>query len=288
MMRERITSTSNATRERQKKAFVKLLWYFLFLIFFVIGLSFLSRIDSLLIKEVNVSGNTILKEEDISKKTLSLLSKKRLLLFFGQNKFILSKKNIENSLKKEFPRILTIESSLEGNSINFSLTERERAHLWCGDNPPAYGDRLSSDEDCYFLDNSGFIFDTSPKFSSGVYFTFYKKIEDENPIGQYILDFDFLKDLESFIKGVKDAGFPVHSLVALDGGQYELLFNISSIHGDYAKLLFTEDQNLEEIYNKLISIVDEDPFKTDFENSPNGLEYIDARFANRIFYKFAE
>ena len=287
MMRERITSTSNVTKERRKKSFVKALWILLASVVFLIGLAFLSHLDDLLIKEVSVTGNEILKEEDIKNETFKILSKKRFLVFAGENKLIYSKKNLEESLKKSFPRILSIETNLENKKLYFNLVERERAHLWCGENPPKYG-QTGTDEECYFLDNSGFIFDTSPQFSSGVYFTFYSNLGDENPIGQHILNFEFLKDIESLIKGVSDAGFPVHSLVEKEDGQYELLFNIATTHLDYPRLLFTSDQSLNEVYNKFMSIVSEDPFRADFTEKPNQLEYIDARFKNRIFYRFTQ
>lgn len=287
MMRERITSTSNVTKERRKKTFVKTLWILLAFVVFLIGLAFLSHLDDLLIKDVSVKGNEILEQEDIKKETFKILSKKRLLVFAGENKLIYSKKNLEESLKKAFPRILSIETSLEGKTIFFTVVERERAHLWCGEEPPTYDDR-SLERECYFLDNSGFIFDKSPQFSSGVYFTFYSNIRSENPIGQHILNFDFLKDVESLITGVNDQGFPVHSLVAKADGQYELLFNMATVSRDYPKLLFTSDQTIGEVYNKFMSIVEEDPFRTDFIEKPNRLEYIDARFKNRIFYRFTE
>jgi len=287
MIRERISSTSSVTKERRKKSFVKILWILLGSVLFLIGLAFLSHLESLLIKEVSVSGNEILQEEEIEKETFKILTKKRFLVFAGENKILYSKKDLEQGLKKAFPRILSIETKLEGKKLFFSVVERERAHLWCGEEPPVYDDR-STNRECYFLDNSGFIFDVSPQFSSGVYFTFYSKIEDENPIGQNILNFDFLKDIESLIDGVNNEGFPVHSLVKVDEDQYELLFNMSTLRKDYPRLLFTSDQSVEEVYNKFMSIVEEDPFKTDFLEKPNRLEYVDARFKNRIFYKFTD
>ncbi|MDQ5883624.1 MAG: hypothetical protein QG654_538 [Patescibacteria group bacterium] len=287
MMRDRITSTSNLTKERRKKSFVKILWILLSFVVFLIGLAFLSHLNDLLIKDVSVKGNEILQEEDIQKEAFKILSKKRFLVFAGENRLIYSKGNLEEGLKKAFPRILSIEINIEGKKLLFNIVERERAHLWCGEEPPTYDERLTERE-CYFLDNSGFIFDKSPSFSSGVYFTFYSKIENDNPIGQYILGFDFLKDIDSLINGVNDQGFPVHSLVAREGNQYELLFNMSTVSRDFPKLLFTSDQSIGEVYNKFMSIVEEDPFKTDFLEKPNRLEYIDARFKNRIFYRFTE
>ncbi len=287
MIRERIKSTSNVTKERRKKSFVKTLWILLSLVFLLIGLAFLSHIKNLLITDVSVSGNEILEEGEIKSEAFKILAKKRFLVFAGENKIIYSKKKLEEGLKKKFPRILSIQTSLEEKKIYFDIVERERAHLWCGEEHPVR-DEISTERECYFLDSSGFIFDKSPQFSSGVYFTFYSKIENKNPVGQYILDFDFLKDIELLISGVKEHGFPVHSLVAKEDGQYELLFNLSTISKEYPKLLFTSDQNIGEIYNKFISVVEEDPFKTDFIEKPNKLEYIDARFKNRIFYKFSE
>lgn len=287
MMRDRITSTSNVTKERRKKSFVKMLWILLSIVVFVIGLAFLSHLDDMLIKDISVSGNKILKEEDIKEETFKVLSKKRFLVFAGENKLIYSKKDLEEGLKKSFPRILSIQINSEGKKLLFTIVERERAHLWCGEEPPTYDER-TKERNCYFLDNSGFIFDTSPLFSSGVYFTFYSKIEDGDPVGQHIFNFDFLKDIELLITGVNDEGFPVHSLVAKEEGQYELLFNMATVSKDYPKLLFTSDQSIGEVYNKFISIVQEDPFKTDFIEKPNRLEYIDARFKNRIFYRFTE
>lgn len=287
MMRERITSTSSKTKERHKKFFMKLVWSLLVLVLFLIGLAFVSRIDSLLIKEVSVSGNEILEEEEVVKEVFDILSENRFLFFSGENRFIYSKNKIDQRLKKTFPRILSLDIKLESKKLFIDLVERERAYLWCGENAPNYEDD-SSDQECYFLDNSSFIFDISPQFSSGVYFTFYSKLLDENPIGQTVLDYDFLKDVELLISSLRDKNFPIHSLAIKEEGQYELLLNIPTVSGEYPKLLFTADQSISEIYNKFISTIEEDPFKTDFLEKPNRLEYIDARFKNRIFYRFID
>ncbi len=287
MARKRIISISNVSKERRRHLFVKTLWILFGFVVLVIGLAFVSHIKKLLIQDISVSGNQIIKEEDVQKEAREILQEKRFFVFSGENKFIFSKNKLESGLKEFFPRILSIETNIENKNLHFTIVEREKSHLWCGEEPPTYNER-SADQKCYFLDNSGFIFDEAPQFSSGVYFTFYSKLENENPIGQYILNFEFLKDIESFISGVKEEGFPVHSLVVKEDGQYELLFSLNSIAKDYPKLLFISDQSLSEVYNKFISAVTEEPFRTDFLENPNSLEYIDARFKNRIFYRFIQ
>lgn len=287
MIRERIASSSNVLKERRNKSFVKFLWLLLLFIIFLIGLAFLSRIDSLAIKSVSVSGNEIIEKEDLESQVFKSLSENVFLIFSGKNKLLYSKKNLISDLKKEFPRILDVRVERNKQEVVLKIRERERAYLWCGEASPDFQDRFLERE-CYFLDNSGFIFDKSPQFSTGVYFTFYSKIEDKNPIGQYILDFEFLKNINLLVDAVEDKGLPVHSLLEKEEGQYELLFNIETLLSDYPKLMFTSDQTIDEVYNKFISIVDENPFKKDFLEKGNKLEYIDARFKNRIFYRFAD
>ncbi len=287
MIRERITSSSNVLKERRNKSFVKFLWFFLLGIILLIALAFISRIDKLLIKDVSVSGNEILKSEDLKDQVFKSLSKKVFLIFEGRDKFLYSKKTIIEDLKNNFPRILDVEVDRQNDKIILNIRERERAYLWCGEVSPEFKDRFLERE-CYFLDASGFIFDKSPQFSSGVYFTFYSKINEGDPIGQYVLDFEFLKNINLLVEAVEDKGLPVHSLVEKEDGQYELLLNMETTLSDFPKLLFTSDQTIDEVYNKFLSIVDENPFKKDFLEKREKLEYIDARFKNRIFYRFAE
>jgi hypothetical protein len=287
MTRKRITRPSHILKERRKKIFVKSLWVLFALVVFLIALALVSSIDSLVVKKVEVRGNEIVSEEDVSDAAFSVLSQNRFLIFAGENKFLYSKRALEEGIKKAIPRILSLSIVREGDKLLIDITERQRMYLWCGEEAPT---RVISgiSRDCYFLDKSGFIFDSSPGFSSGVYFTFYSKLNNENPVGQYVLNFDLLKDVESLISGLKDLGLSAHSLVSKDDGQYELLFDLAGRLPEYPKLLFVDDQSVDDIYNKIASILDEDPFKKDFLEKPGKLEYIDARFKNRIFYKFAD
>lgn len=288
MVRERITSQSPILKERRRRSLVKFLWILVGAVVVLIGLSFLSRLDSLLIHSVSFSGNQVLKSEDLEKAALGDLKENRIFLFAGENKLLFSKKRLIHDLKKQFPRILDIGVTRSGDSLSLTITERERAFLWCGSEAPLGPQDETSVQQCYFVDMSGFIFDVSPQFSSGVYFMLYAPIEEGDPVGQHIFNFEFLKDVDSFARSVEERGFPVHSLVLKEGGQYELLFNMSTIRSAYPRLLFTSDQGLGEVYDKFVSVVTQEPFKTDFIEKQNRLEYIDARFHNRVFYKFTD
>lgn len=273
-----ISKSSDVLKWRRKKFVIRILWVLLFKVLVLMGLSFVSRIDGLEIKNIVVSGNEVITSEEIEEEVFRALSENRFVFFSGKNKFIYSKSFVSLSLKKNIPRILDIQIKREENALLVDIVERKRSYLWCGE-------YLSEENECYFLDNSGFIFDTAPQFSSGIYFTFYSKIEG-GPVGQYILDFDIIKDIDLFIEEMSLLGLPINSLSYLGDGQYEVFINISRKSSFLPKILFTKDQSLDEVYNKIASIVDEEPFKSDFEKNENGLEYIDVRFKNRVFYRF--
>lgn len=287
MIRERITRSSDVLKERRRRLFVKFLWVALGLILLLIALGFVSHIDKLLLKDVKVSGNEILEEEEMKEKTFEILEENLFFIFARDNKFIYSKKDLSLKIMQAFPRILTIEITNDGEVLHYNISERERAFLWCGENAPVYEERFS-DKDCYFLDDSGFIFDVAPKFSSGIYFTFYTDIQDGNPIGQSVLNPDSIKEVGSLVKLLKEKDLPADSFVEKADGQYELLLDMTTTTGSYAKILFASDQTIGDVYNKINSVIPEDPFKTDFLEKRSKLEYIDARFKNRVFYRFKD
>lgn len=277
MKRGPISKSSDVLKGRRKKFFIKILWGLLVFLLLLIGLAFLSRIDDLEIQTISIDGNDMVSSEEVETEINKTLSRNRFLFFSGRNKLIYSKASIENEVKKNIPRILSVDVKRDGSVLNVSVGERERAYLWCGE-------KLSSDTECYFLDKSGFIFDIAPQFSPGIYFTFYSSIEGE-PIGQYILNFDIIKDIDIFVEAISRIGLPINSLAYMGEGQYEFYTTFGSITNP-AKILFTKDQTLDEVFNKIASIIDQDPFKSDFEASDGRLEYIDVRFKNRVFYRF--
>ncbi len=285
MKRERIKRSSRVLEERRKKTFIKTLWLLFALVVFLIALAFLSRMEDLLIDSVRVSGNEVISSEMLEGVALNTLEENPLFIFAGNNKFLYSKKILISSLKDEFPRILHASVRREGGTLLLSVVERERSYLWCG-NDFAVDTLGFTEKECFFVDESGLIFDKAPNFSKGVYFTFYSKVSDTEPIGQHILDFDTVKNIMLLVDALDQEGLPAHSLVVLDDTQYELLLNIGSSPNSPAKLLFSYGQSVDEIFNKLKTIMSEEPFKTEFAEKRNKLEYIDVRFNNRVFYRF--
>lgn len=271
----------------RRKFFRSIMWFFVIGLILFIAAGIVSHLKSLQIDKISVSGQEVLKEEDISKKTLDILSDNFLLFFSRGNKFIYTKNYLMASLKTTFPRIKDIDISRgEGNEIVISLSEREGKYIWCGEKPPSYTDRFQK-QDCYFVDETGFVFAESPYFTSGIYFTFYGgKITEDGPIGNYFHDFEKVNNLISLIELFEKEGINSHSLYIKEIGQYELFLDIYTTTGDYAKIVFSDDVSFDDIANKVILTFRSDEFSEKYKSQKSSLGYIDARFDNRIFYKF--
>ncbi len=82
--------------------------------------------------------------------------------------FCIPKNQILEVLQDNFKILKDINISIKNtNTLEVSLTERKALYTWCGASP------TSPSDNCYFVDENGYIFDQAPYFSGEVYFKFY-------------------------------------------------------------------------------------------------------------------
>ena len=288
-MRESLSSPTPLKKERRNRTLARLLGAVFILAVLFIGAGLLSHIPKMMITEVEVTGTKVLDGEDVGLKTLEYLKGNVALFYARGNIFIYSKNNIIEFIKQEFPRVYQVTGiERHGRKLNIDLEERQAAFTWCGFEAPSYETRFEK-RDCYFMDQTGFIFDQSPYFTPGVYLSFYGGIKsDISHIGQTIITENSVVGFGEIAKTLSSLKLPVHSVVIKSDGQNEFLLNIFTSTGTYARILFNEDVALAETLEKLESAAGEESFAAQFEDSGTTLEYIDTRFDNRVFYKFKE
>jgi hypothetical protein len=272
---------------RRNKALSRFIWTLVILVVLFIGLGLLSHIPKVIIREVDVSGTKVLNGEEISQNIKEYLEGNIAIFYARGNVFLYSKNKLESFILEKFPRVYrVVEITRDGRKLNIVLEERQAAFTWCGDIAPVYALRFEK-RDCYFLDQTGFIFDTSPFFTPGVYLAFYGGIKsDVEPIGQTLITQNSIMDFGRLSEVFEKLSLPIHSVVIKSDGQNEFLLNIFTTTNNYAKILFNEDIPLLEIESKIYSAVAEESFTEQFSDSDLELEYIDTRFSNRVFYKF--
>lgn len=288
-MRQTLSTPSPLKKERRNKALSRFLWLIFVLIVLFVGLGLLSHLPKIMITDVSVAGTKVLDDAEVRQKTLEYLEGNVALFYARGNVFIYSRKKATEFIKREFPRVYAVKSiDRTGQRLDIDLEERQAAFTWCGSDAPAYPNRFEK-KDCYFLDQTGFIFDQSPFFTAGVYLTFYGGINIDNPpIGQTIALKHSIVDFGDLARSLEELYLPIHSAVIHADGQNEFLLNLYTTTGDYARMLFNEDADLKDMEVKIKSAVGEESFAAEFEDRKEELEYIDTRFNNRVFYKFKE
>lgn len=286
-MRPELLRPSAIKQKRRSRSLRQLLFIFLGLVLIFIGLGALSHLPSLTITDIHVSDTKVLDKQELQNKTLEYLSGNKAFFYSRGNIFLFSKTELGLYLQESFPRIYAV-SSIERNknTLKIEIEERAPAYTWCGNSAPVFADRFKEKE-CFFLDQSGFIFDKAPFFTDGVYLTIYGGLsEGSEPIGETLTLASDMSSVHEFIKKTSDIGFKINSLVLLDEGQREFLLDLYTVNQDFAKVLFNKDNTLPDILDKLTTILSEEEFKKDLKLRSDKLLYIDTRFKDKVFYKF--
>jgi hypothetical protein len=272
-------------KRKKRKTFRKkvLLFFILFLVFFV-GTSFLTRINRFRIKEIKISGNRIIENKDIEKIVQKNIEKRYLWLFFKDNFLIYPKRSIKEDLYSSLKRIKNLSLKTSNFQIlEIAVEEYGGKYLWCGQVIPILNANL--DQKCFFLDDTGYLFDEAPYFSGSVYFKFYGGIDSSSDlvVGSSFSPNYFKKIIlfkESLASmNLKPASFWFES-------QDEVNISLDSEPSMGPSIIFNLDSDYQKITENLQTAITTEPLQTKLKENFYSLEYIDLRFGNKVFYKF--
>jgi len=273
---------------KKKRRIRRLRFVIIFVVLFLIivgGLSFFSFHKKLTINKVVVKGTSIIDPIDVTTRVEEQLKGKYYYLYSRANSFIYPQKKIYNDLIETFPRIEELNIIREGfNILNINIKERLGSYLYCGSSIPEIESEIG--ENCYFINNDGYIFDKAPYFSGSVYFKYYLNIKDSTlPLNQNILEQDRFHEIVRFIDGIKLLGFEPVSLLILDDGTHNLYLDHDSM-ATAPMILFRDDNDLENILNNLRTAMKKKEFSDEINSKYSSLLYIDLRFKSKVLYKF--
>jgi hypothetical protein len=272
--------------KRRVKRMRLVILFFILLVFIIGGLAFFSANKNVVIDKVVVSGNHIIDEEDIEKEINKNISGRYIYLFSKNNSFIYPHKKIYDSLLVTFPRIEKLSIYHDNlKTLHIDISERTGSYLYCGENLPENKSEIG--ENCYFVNNDGFIFDKAPYFSGDVYFKYYMTIENNtsNPLGKQMLDIDHFHELARFIDAINAIGFkPIY--ISLDQmGTYSLYLDANK-GGTLPKILFKNNDDYRIIQDNLSLAMKKKEFSSEINSKYGSLLYVDLRFKNKVLYKF--
>jgi cell division septal protein FtsQ len=233
------------------------------------GLIFLFRADFLKIKNVSVSGNTLVPESVIKEIAWQKMNNAHFFVLPKNNIVIYPKRNIEKEILEKFRTVMDVKINRgSGGVINIQITEYKPKYLWCNG---------LSREKCYFMSENGFIFSESADFTDDVLFTFYGLVEADDPIGKTYTSNEKFVELNYFVESMKLLDISPVGLSARGQGDFELRL----LSG--GQILFSDREDFLNTFENLETIISEQTrLDKDFLKK---LEYIDIRFSSKVFVK---
>lgn len=225
------------------------------------------------ISKVEVLGEVIIPESNIASSTVEFLKGSYFWVVPKNSSLFYSKDKLQKFLLQKFPRIESLKVSLKNlETIEINLAERSPFGMWCK--------KLEGDmsEQCYFLDEQGFIYSEAPQFSGNVYFKYYGGILSDQFMGQNYLSPNIFGDINGMIDKARSFGF-VPLFISTEDSK---VFEISLENG--GRILFDLKQPVSKTEDNLTLLLRTEPFTTTTPNSVP-IDYIDLRFGNKLFYK---
>ena len=272
-------------KKRRKVFFRKFLLFGLgFLIIFA-GFAYISRINKLNISGIEIVGNKVVEAELIRGAVEEKLTGHYLWFFPKRNMFLYSKGDIVDILSLRFKRLKDINvTTKDGRTLEISVAERVPKYTWCGESLPEVNADIKS---CYFLDETGYIFDEAPYFSGEVYFKFFGKVDTESPTpsGSYFSGVNFEKFI-SFKEALEAMKLEPVALYMVDDGDVKVYLSDESTLPMGPEILLKIDSDYQKVAENLQAAITTEPLQTDIKNKYSSLLYIDLRFGNKVYYKF--
>lgn len=276
-------------KEIKRKHRVRNIWIlilsFIFFISLIWSMSYFSKDKRITIKDVVINGTNIINWGEVETVVRNDISGKYLYLFSKSNSFIYPRNKIKKDLKKKFPRIEEIEVSTDGlNTITLNIKERIGTYLYCGETIPY--DTVDVGENCFFVNQEGYIFDKAPYFSGDIYFKYYLSLEEKGDLkGRYLMEKEDFFRITSFVDNIESLGLkPVYIVIENDG-----LHSLYLEHKPTSispKIIFRKEESLDKIFENLSIAMKEKEFANEINSKYDKLLYIDLRFKNKVLYKF--
>ena len=251
----------------RRKRIIKTILFFLICAVLFAGVVAFFRIPFFKIQKIVIRGNNLISIDLMRDKINQRLEGKYYGIFPRDNIFIVSKKKITEDVLDNIARVkdIQLDRKLFFRNLMINITERRSAGILC------------QEENCFFVDEDGFVFEEAPYFSGSIYLRFLdERIASSSGVitGAYILPAEEFRKLMDFNKLASRSDINISKVVLKKENIYEL-YTV-----DGWRILANNQNNPNDLFINLIAILDE------IKDKRQSLDYIDLRFGNKVFYKF--
>lgn len=249
-----------SARIKRKKPFYrsKMFWFGFLCSLVVLGLLYLFIFSSVFqVREIKVEGNERISEEDLSNFVWSLISQK--LIWETKSIFLIKSHQIEESILRNFP--LVGKAKLVKKPLAFLILrvkEREEFAVVCN-------------EECFKIDYQGMVFEKTDQ-RQGLIIVFSNK---NILVGERVIDPFLLEQISRIEENLKNnPDIKIEEYIFYDD-RIEAKTELGP------RIIFDLDNKIDNQLLKLNIVLKEEISMEKLK----GLDYIDVRFGNKVYYK---
>jgi hypothetical protein len=235
----------------------------------------LIRLPQLRVTEVTVVGTNVADPEDVSLFVRSQIEGNFLYVFPKASMLLVPTASVTKWTTRQFPRFASVDVRRKGvHGLIVTVVEHQGAYLWCGNEG-------QEDPSCFFMTKDGLVFAPAPFFSGDAYPKLYIGQKQELPFSP--LTDKQLAMVQLLLERLPSIG--IEPIAFREVSEHELDVIFSHNNRD-ARLMLDPGVDVAHMLENLATALATDPLHKDFMSSTKQLDYLDARFANKVVYKF--
>lgn len=238
------------------------------------GLSALSYSSKINVQTILVSGNSVVSTDDVLAIANDALKGRDFFIFSNANILWYPKKEIIDMLQYSYSWIDTVSvSRINSTTIAIKIKEREPVAVWCG---------LSQEKQipCQLIDSDGYLFAKAPEFSGAAYIKLYGPLTSANWRGAEFYSQSGLDHILQFTKSLPEIGFQPLVAAVTSANVYDVFMDSGT------RISAQTSDLVPSIISNIDSLLSQKLFAESQMSNFSNLVYIDARFGNKLFYKF--
>lgn len=258
--------TTNPTSKAKKALFVQI-FIGVFVLLITGGLLYLvhyvTNLPSLQINSVAIEGVTSVSQEVVANDVNEMLLGSYFRLIPKSFIYLHPEEDIKDNLSS-YSQFKNITLSRTGQRLDVLIEEYKLHALWCGNS-----------NDCVFLDENGYAFNTAPNLEGSAYIRYYRKGEEPSLLVHVYQpeDWQFVTEMVRVLNE-KDYRFRILGIDRTAEDEFEFLLQTG------AALKLTKKQTIEETLTNLTTLLNTPAFT---ELQFGDFSYIDLRYGDKMF-----
>ncbi|MCW9054685.1 MAG: FtsQ-type POTRA domain-containing protein [Candidatus Pacebacteria bacterium] len=270
LFRRRRVRSEKLVRRRRQVILARLGVTILMVLILVGGASWLLHNPAITLTDVVIQGNHVVSDEEILRVVDKTLAGSYLLIFPRRSSLVYPERELSQRLLEDLPRIKSVELvRVDPHTLSIEVREQQPSVLWCRESAEGALD------ECYFVNEDGFVYAPAPNFTGNVFFRFYGDIVADNPVGEHVWGSDFDRVM-LLIGSLGDLNMVPVALRPLDRSDVRLEME------DGSAILFGRKQRPSEVIDNLNAVLGSETFEGVLGED---IDYIDLRFGNKVYFK---